>query len=320
MHVSYHDEIPESAYDGLFRKVYRAPTSEERFDWKYRRNPHGHGVAWAVAGAVPGEWIAAAALLPRLLRVGRAVLRAGQIVDIMVAPSARRQGHFRRIVEHIWREHPQHGFDLLVTLVSPGSASMRGFATMPVMREVGRFAHFARPLRHGAFTKRLPSALRSLAAPVAALGLRWLDRSLAAPATVERDAPFSSADEGFVVDEAWVAWRRSAPDVSLRSFRWDGGGALVALRDSAAELYALRGTGLAAGLSGVLGQLREQQIDSVRMSARVPPALEEALRSAGFVSRKGDGLVAFAGSHRWDDPLHATLARMALERADLDVA
>lgn len=322
MHVTIHDPVPLLPFNNLFSLCYGQPMPVAEFGWKYTTNPHGRAVAWAASDPGSEEWIGVVVLLPRLFRVGDKVLRAGQIVDLVVAPQARRRGIFRQLIDHVWSEHMEHGFDLLFTLPLSSGLSIRGFRTMTFLREIGRFRSYTRLLRPEPLVELIVPVpgLRWLATPVIAGGLWALDRLQGKAGDFEHDVAFASDEDGFVVNEEWVSWRLAAPGTTLRSFRWQGGGAIVALRAHAAEIYVLRaGANVKRALSGVLHFLRDNGTGRVDFSSRLRTTSASQLRSLGFIKRRCDSVVCFAGSQRWDDELAHAFESATLSRADLDV-
>jgi GNAT superfamily N-acetyltransferase len=322
MHTTFHEQVPLLPFNNLFSLSMGRSMPVAEFEWKYTLNPHGRAVAWAVSEPRSKEWLGSVTLMPRLFRVGGKVLRAGQIVDLVVAPERQRQGIFRHLIDRVWSEHIEHGFDLLFTLPLSSGVSISGFRTMTFMREVGRFRTHTRLLRPDPLLERMVPipGLRSLATPFIAGGLLVLDRSQSNASDFEQDVPFSSDEEGFVVNGEWVNWRLATPGTRLQSFGWKGGGALVALRVPGAEIYALRaGVEGNRGLWGVLRFLRDNGSSSVELSGRMLTISTSQLRSMGFIKRRGDSLVCFAGSPRWDDELARAFERATLSRADLDV-
>ncbi len=111
-----------NAVIALLRECYGGwygPASEEYWEWRHERNPHGRSLIWLAedADVVVGCYI----LSPVRLRIGGETMRGAQSLDAAVLPDYRRRGLIRDLGRTAMEQANEHGIALTFAFVTEGA-------------------------------------------------------------------------------------------------------------------------------------------------------------------------------------------------------
>ena len=311
-----------------------------RFTWLYRDNPGGPAWSWEVSDA--GHTVGVASVFPRMLWIGGALARCGQVGDFAVAPSHRTLGPAVAL-QRATLGLVDEGLVALCYDCPPHDAGLSTFRRLglDVTRRTVRHARRLRTDRQ--IARRLGRGPHALVLAAAAnTVLRATRRRPRPPRGVEL-ASFTGAfgEEFTALDRrlapSGIASRRSAEDLNWRYradplHRYDvitarRGGELVGV----AVFTAARGDAEIVDLFGDLDGLVVPLLDAVAerasasgadalqlITAEVDAALGPRLGSAGFRPRSsGPSVVAHAPAGSGAAALFARPDTWLLRQADL---
>jgi hypothetical protein len=214
----------------LVSEMFRADVSQ-RYDWLYRRNPHGKALSWLAFDRASGDAVGVTSLFPRRVLVD-GQMRAGSIGgDCYILPRARRRGLATLLHRASFAEMAPAGVDFMF---GPPRPNNLGALLKAGSHEVTVFERFTHPLSGDALMaatrKRLPATLGPLtsriAAGVASVAVRALgtlarfstrgyrlEPLVEVPADWERVHAYLAAGHRIcaVRDAAFLAWRYRDP-------------------------------------------------------------------------------------------------------------
>lgn len=190
-----------------------------RYDWLYRRNPHGQALSWLACDAESGRVVGVKSLFPRRASIEGHATLAALGGDAFVRPSHRGRGLLELLHRAAMLEMQEQGIE-----ISPGVPAKSSYRSLlrGGSRHIGWFARWVRPLTgQGLVRRQVPGLLRwagqasisgldlvtSVRGPLSPRGLRMepvrsreeLQRLLV-PAAGEARVLFER-------DPAWLAWR-----------------------------------------------------------------------------------------------------------------
>lgn len=156
----------------IFRK-YLAPQSDDaRFDWLYRKGPHGEAQTWIAFDSSNDALVGAASAFPRTIYVGSQE-KAGLVLgDFCIAESYRSLGPSLQLQRACMAAIEEGPFEFFYDF--PSTSMMAVYRRLGI-QETGRLLRWAKPLR---IARKLRAKVRSerLARSLAAVGDRILGK------------------------------------------------------------------------------------------------------------------------------------------------
>jgi hypothetical protein len=308
----------------VMRTVAAGADLDARWEWMYRRNPHGRALTWLARERATGRPVGCTSLFPRRVWVdGRQ--RLGAIGgDCFVDPAFRRRGIATALHRASLSALNEGGVEFMYGPPRPNNLEAlvkAGSRVVAVFRRWVRFldgrallrAATGRPL--APLSPLVGAALRALdhAAPGQTLTLEPLSAFGA-----EFDRLFAEAAPGHAVvcvrDRAYLEWRYlAAPAARQKPFALRRGGALVGFvalevadgRASLVDLFTAPRPGDVDGaLRAVVAQAR--RLGAASLEARLVEGgpLSTRFRRHGFLARDG---LRFQLACPAGDPQHARL-------------
>jgi hypothetical protein len=186
--------------DGIlsFWEKYLPGTPSKRFEWLSAGNPAGPAVWFLAFEHGTSELAGTVSLVPRQLRVGGTILRAGIMGDFMVGEQYRGFGPYLKLLRETMASRSSLGLDCIYTIPNPASR----MACMRVgMKKVKDLYCFVRPLAMRFYVEKvLPGGIASVLGPLASAGLRLISQEmLVSPRGIREE----SLQFGAPFDELW---------------------------------------------------------------------------------------------------------------------
>jgi len=314
---------------------------EAKFDWYYRHNPEGAPLMSFLLRREDGERVGIASAAPRRMHYRMQTLRAGSMIDFVVAPAHRTLFPALYLQKTLCRQA------LEVNSLLYGLASEQWTAAVQRVgyRPVGQLVRRVRVLRSAPYLSRLlPSPLSRLAGAVidrVRMGIVELQRLVAAGFRSEwQDRPDARFDELWARaldpnlltgtrDRAFLDWRFAGCPLHVHRFftvASTGHGGLVAYAVCESQqrsmlvrdfLVDLAFPGAWARLwSDLIRAAFDQGHTSIALEFLGPDHLQHRLAAKGFVARE---------QQRWYAMVPANLAELSdgrrwyITEADMDV-
>src|SRR3990172_2948210 len=89
----------EEIINTLFNRIFKKSRTLQEWKWKFSDNPAGKDIEkWVTVMEVDDRIVGHSACMPVKMKYDNTVITAGQIVDIMLDPSARKNMHLLKLV------------------------------------------------------------------------------------------------------------------------------------------------------------------------------------------------------------------------------
>lgn len=316
--------------------------AEQRHIWMYEANPYGPTRAW-VATTSDGEVIGVAGLTPRIVRIGRREVPAGQAIDLIVDARHRTLGPALQLQKAVTTSLQSLGLPLIYAF--PNSQS-EGLFLRAGYQPIAPLQYWVKPLRSEYKLRQYISskvALNTIAFLID-IGLRLTERNRSfciPPGT--RAVLLDTFDQRF--DDLWDRAALHFPIIGLRSssyLRWrfgtypDGRYNIFGLLTADDRLHAFLVFHLSGGkafiadmlatgptlLRAVLiefsRRLRSEGVQAITLACHGPAWVAQTLRGVGFHYRGDVGRVLLY-SDPASPPQPDLLDSWYLTEADRDV-
>ncbi len=189
-----------------------------RYDWLYRRNPHGEARSWLVHDAA-GQAVAVTSLFPRRVSVGDRVELGSIGGDCYVLPVARRKGLATLLHTASLREMRDTGIQFMYGPPRPNNLAALVKAGS---REVGGFRRYTRPLSAQALLGRKLPAAASRLADLPLRALRGVASLAERGISVEPATQFGEEWDELSRRGTWIAKVLPVRDAAFLAWRYEG--------------------------------------------------------------------------------------------------